>query len=232
MTIGEQVAEPLIVHGVRKAEAHRRALAVLDELEVPDAARRMRAYPHEFSGGMRQRVVLAMALVNEPSLLIADEPTTALDVRVQDQVLRLLTGVAQERQLAVILITHDVGIVAGFADRVMVMYSGRSVEQADIRDLFYTPAHPYTAGLLGAVPRIDAPPGRLVALPGTPPSPAARPDGCAFNPRCPIAVTQCRSDRPVLLDVTTHRPPDPGLTPGHLAACHLAGVDVTAAVSA
>jgi oligopeptide/dipeptide ABC transporter ATP-binding protein len=233
MTIGAQVAEPLLVHGVRRGEAFRRARAVLDELEVPDAARRMRAYPHEFSGGMRQRVVLAMALVNEPSLLIADEPTTALDVRVQDQVLRLLTGVAQQRELAVILITHDVGIVAGFADRVIVMYSGRSVEQAEVHDLFRDPAHPYTRGLLGAVPRIDSGSERLVALPGTPPSPAARPAGCAFNPRCPIAVERCRTDRPPLLELSpTGRPPAHRPDSLHLAACHLADVGAPARVSA
>ncbi len=183
-TIGDQVAEPLLVHGVGRREARRRARAMLDELGIADAARRMRAYPHEFSGGMRQRVVMAMALVAEPEVLIADEPTTALDVRVQRQVLDLLERVAAERSLAVLLITHDVGIVAGFADRVLVMYAGRLVEQAPVVDAFARPAHPYTSGLLAAVPRIDAPPGRLVALPGIAPGAADRPSGCAFHPRC------------------------------------------------
>ncbi|BBB02316.1 putative ABC transporter ATP-binding protein [Actinacidiphila reveromycinica] len=209
MTVGDQVAEPLLVRSVARKEARRRAVAMLDELGVADAARRSRAYPHEFSGGMRQRVALAMALVCEPALLLADEPTTALDVRVQQQVMDLLTTVSRERGLAVLLITHDVGVVAGFADRVEVLYSGRVVESAPVRTLFEAPVHPYTRALLGAVPRIGAHRDRLTALPGTPPDPSARPGGCVFHPRCPVAEDACRTTRPTLA------PP----TGAHRAAC-------------
>jgi oligopeptide/dipeptide ABC transporter ATP-binding protein len=213
-TIGDQVAEPLLVHGVGRREAHRRAGAALDELGIADARRRMRAYPHEFSGGMRQRVVLAMALVGEPELLVADEPTTALDARVQHHVLELLDQVASARGLAVILITHEVGIVAGFADRVLVMYSGRAVEQGGVQTVLGTPRHPYTRALLSAVPRLDTEPGTLVALPGATPAPAQRPSGCAFHPRCPAAVEVCRTERPARLPVG----------PGEETACHLVTV--------
>jgi oligopeptide/dipeptide ABC transporter ATP-binding protein len=196
MTIGAQVAEPLRAAGVGRAQAHHRAVELLGELGVADAAARMRAYPHEFSGGMRQRVVLAKALIREPELLIADEPTTALDVRVQQQVLALLDRVARDRSLAVLLITHDLGIVAGFAQRVAVMYSGRKVHTGDVHAVFGAADHPYTAGLLAAVPRLDVPRRRLVAIPGGPPTPADRPAGCAFHPRCPEAVDICRTEIP------------------------------------
>ncbi|HVV13668.1 ABC transporter ATP-binding protein [Amycolatopsis sp.] len=211
MTIGDQVAEPLIVRGVSKKDARRRAVTLLDELGVPGAARRARAYPHEFSGGMRQRVAMAMALIGEPKLLVADEPTTALDVRVQQQVLDLLARVARERNLAVLLITHDIGVVAGFADRVMVLYSGRPVETAGVRELFTGPAHPYTRGLLGAVPTMSGAGRRLEPMPGSPPDPARRPSGCAFHPRCPVAMAACSEERPVPAEVGD----------GHSAACHL-----------
>jgi len=190
------VTEPLRAAGVGRAEARRRAVELLGELGVADAAGRMRSYPHEFSGGMRQRVVLAKALIREPELLIADEPTTALDVRVQEQVLSLLDRVARDRALAVLLITHDLGIVAGFAQRVAVMYSGRKVHQDDVHSVFTTAEHPYTAGLLAAVPRLDRPQLRLVAIPGAPPAPASRPAGCAFHPRCPEATDLCRRQLP------------------------------------
>jgi oligopeptide/dipeptide ABC transporter ATP-binding protein len=211
--VGDQVAEPLLVHGVGRREAHRRARAALDDLGIADAQRRMRAYPHEFSGGMRQRVVLAMALVAEPDLLIADEPTTALDARIQSQVLDLLDRVAAARSLAVILITHDVGIVADFTDRVLVMYSGRGVEQGGVEAVLGSPRHPYTRALLSAVPRLDTAPGKLVALPGTTPAPAHRPAGCAFHPRCPVAIDPCRTELPA------RRPIGPR---GGDTACHLA----------
>ncbi|MGE3912295.1 MAG: ABC transporter ATP-binding protein [Chloroflexota bacterium] len=211
-TIGDQVAEPLRLRGTPRKEALERARAMLEELGVARAAERMKAYPHEFSGGMRQRVVLAMALIGEPDVLIADEPTTALDVRVQKQVLALLDEVQQRRKLAVLLITHDLAVVAGFADRVVVMYAGRKVEEHPTEQLFTAPAHPYAAALLQALPRIDRPTARLEPIPGAPPSPSARPPGCAFHPRCPAAIDICRQDVPLLLPTS-----DDGLV-----ACHVA----------
>ncbi len=215
-SIGDQVAEPLIVHGVGRRTAWQRARRLLDELGIADAARRMRGYPHEFSGGMRQRVVMAIALIAEPDLLIADEPTTALDVRAQQQVLELLGRVAQDRALAVLLITHDLGVVANFADRMLVMYAGRVVEQGSVSALLRSPQHPYTAALHAAVPRLDTAPGALVALAGAMPSPAQRPGGCAFHPRCPVAVPACVTSVPALLPVGRG---------GDQVACHLAGGD-------
>ncbi|WP_295034629.1 ABC transporter ATP-binding protein [uncultured Microbacterium sp.] len=211
MTVGDQVMEPLRIAGVPRAEAARRAKAVLEELGVVNAEARMRAYPHEFSGGMRQRVVLAMALISDPSLIIADEPTTALDVRVQEQVLTLMDKVSKERGLAVLLITHDLGTVAGFTDRVAVMYSGRKVDEGTVDTLFAPPAPPKTHGQLQAVPRIDQTVPRLLTIAGAPPHPANRPTGCAFNPRCPKAFDLCTREVPEL------RPaPD-----GGVVACHL-----------
>jgi oligopeptide/dipeptide ABC transporter ATP-binding protein len=212
MTIGDQVAETLRLRGVPKAEARRRALRVLDELKVDRAAERLNAYPHEFSGGMRQRVVLAMALIGEPKLLIADEPTTALDVRVQERVLDLLYMVSEQRGLAVLLITHDMGLVAGFADRVMVMYSGRIIEANTVEALFAGPRHPYTQGLLAAVPKMDREAARLASIPGAPPTPFARPSGCHFNPRCGFAMDVCRDRYPAASEVG-----------GGVVACHLQG---------
>ncbi|MBB6405734.1 ABC transporter ATP-binding protein [Arthrobacter sp. AZCC_0090] len=213
MTIGEQVMEPLRISGVSRAESERRAKSVLEELGVANAESRMKAYPHEFSGGMRQRVVLAMALISDPSLIIADEPTTALDVRVQEQVLTLMDKVSKERGLAVLLITHDLGTVAGFTDRVAVMYSGRKVDEASVDALFSNPAHPYTQGLLQAVPRIDQTVPRLLTIPGAPPHPLNRPTGCAFSPRCPFAFDLCLVESPELR-------PSPE---GGVVACHLYG---------
>lgn len=211
MTIGEQVMEPLRISGINRAQSERRAMAVLEELGVANASQRMKAYPHEFSGGMRQRVVLAMALVSEPSLIIADEPTTALDVRVQEQVLTLMDKVSKERGLAVLLITHDLATVAGFTDRVAVMYSGRKVDEASVDALFTNPAHPYTQGLLQAVPRIDQTVPRLLTIAGAPPHPASRPTGCSFHPRCPKAFDLCSVETPELR-------PSPE---GGVVACHL-----------
>jgi oligopeptide/dipeptide ABC transporter ATP-binding protein len=212
MTIGDQVAETLRIRGVSAAEARARALRVLDELRVDRAAERLNAYPHEFSGGMRQRVVLAMALIGEPKVLIADEPTTALDVRVQERVLDLLYSVSEQRGLAVLLITHDMGIVAGFADRVMVMYAGQIIEQNNVEALFARPQHPYTQGLLEAIPRLDQQSSRLRSIPGAPPTPFARPPGCHFNPRCPKVMEICRSVYPATTEAA-----------GSRVACHLYG---------
>jgi oligopeptide/dipeptide ABC transporter ATP-binding protein len=214
-TIGDQITEPLLLRGVSRKQARQRACAMLEELGVARASERMRAYPHEFSGGMRQRVVLAMALIGEPDVLIADEPTTALDVLVQKQVLMLLEEVYRRRKLAVLLITHDLAVVAGFAERVVVMYAGRKVEERSTVSLFTAPAHPYTSALLQALPRVDRPPARLEPIPGFPPSPAARPSGCAFHPRCPVAIGICTEEVPALRRV------------GHdgAAACHLVGDD-------
>jgi peptide/nickel transport system ATP-binding protein len=165
-TIGWQIMQPLVIRGVRRREARRRGIELLGRLGVRDAARRFDDYPHEFSGGMRQRVVIAIAVIAEPGLLIADEPTTALDVRVQAQVLELLADLGAERHMAVLLITHDLGIVAGFAESVVVLRHGRAVERGATDDIYYRPAHPYTRGLLGAVPRIDADPSiRLATVP-------------------------------------------------------------------
>ncbi len=212
MTVGEQVVESLRLAGQRRRPAAARARELLGELGVPNAAARMGAYPHEFSGGMRQRVVLAIALAGNPSLLIADEPTTALDVRVQEQVLQLLRRVAEERQLGILLITHDLAIVASFAQRVAVMYSGRIVHADPVRPLFAAPAHPYTTGLLAAVPRLDVRRQRLAAIPGSPPQPDARPAGCAFHPRCAAALPRCSDEQPEPV----------GTVGGGTVACHLA----------
>ncbi|MBN9620941.1 MAG: ABC transporter ATP-binding protein [Actinobacteria bacterium] len=213
MTVGDQVAETLRVRGVSRREANRRAVEALERLRIADAARRLDAYPHEFSGGMRQRVCLAMAIVAGPEVLLADEPTTALDVRVQEQVLTLIDELSRESGLAVLLITHDLGIVAGFADRVAVLYSGRKVEDGDVDRTYADPLHPYTTGLLDAIPRIDQPrQDRLISIPGTLPAPADRPEGCAFHPRCPSRLPICGLEAPPLVGIG----PD-----GRHVSCHL-----------
>jgi ABC-type dipeptide/oligopeptide/nickel transport system ATPase component len=181
MPVGWQIMQPLVIRGVRRREARRRGIDLLARLGVRDAAPRFDDYPHQFSGGMRQRVVIAIAVIAEPELLIADEPTTALDVRVQAQVLQLLRDLADERHMAVLLITHDLGIVAGFADSVVVLRHGRVVERGGTDDIYYRPAHPYTRGLLGAIPRLDADPSvRLATVPpDTEQAASAAPDGAA-----------------------------------------------------
>ena len=215
MTIGAQIAEPLRIAGVAKKPAMVRAADLLGELGVVDATARLSAYPHEFSGGMRQRVALAMALIGDPALIIADEPTTALDVRVQEQVLDLLDRVAAERGLAVLIITHDLGVVAGFAERVAVMYAGSKVHEDGVERLFRAPAHPYTAALLDTVPRMDLVGQHLLPIPGSPPHPTQRPSGCAFHPRCRSSVSQCASTAPGVTQlaaggmVRCHRPLSP-----------------------
>ena len=200
MRVGTQIAESLTHHlGVYSADARLRALALLQQVQVTDAERRLDQYPHELSGGMRQRVMIAIALACNPDVLIADEPTTALDVTVQAQILALLAALKRERGMAVVIVTHDLGVVAGVADRVLVMYGGRIVESGAVGDILVAPRHPYSHALLRSMPRIDDPvDGPLRTIAGQPPSPARLPAGCAFNPRCERASEACRSRLPVL----------------------------------
>ncbi|MFD9945530.1 ABC transporter ATP-binding protein [Nonomuraea sp. NPDC059023] len=212
-TVGEQIAEAYRLHRRtgRKA-ARERAVEMLAEVGIPDPRRRAGEHPHRFSGGMRQRVMIAMALACEPDLLIADEPTTALDVTVQAQILELIKQIQEDRRLAVIMITHDLGVVARVADEVLVMYGGRAVERAEARPLFKDPRHPYTQGLLESIPGMGPDrAGRLRAIPGAPPSPPAFPAGCRFHPRCPSAMAVCSAEAPALTG--TRR----------MIACHLEG---------
>jgi peptide/nickel transport system ATP-binding protein/oligopeptide transport system ATP-binding protein len=212
--VGDQIAEQILAHrDVSKQEALDQAVELLTAVGIPAAAERVRAYPHEFSGGMRQRAMIAMGLSLEPPMLIADEPTTALDVTIQAQILRLLKGLNQERGLAVVLITHDLGVVADIADRVMVMYGGRVVETGTLEQIFYDPQHPYTWGLLGSIMRLDRPPGeRLSQIKGQPPSLLAPPQGCHFRPRCPHAFSRCTEVPPLEAR---------GGSSGHLDRCWL-----------
>ncbi|SFJ45539.1 peptide/nickel transport system ATP-binding protein [Amycolatopsis sacchari] len=198
MTIGAQVAEALIVHGTSRREAHRRAVELLELVGIPDAERRAGEHPHQFSGGMRQRVVIAMALAGDPALLVADEPTTALDVTIQAQILRLLAELRDRIGVAVLLITHDMGVVAELCDELAVMYGGRIVETGTVAEVFAEPAHPYTRDLLRAMPRLDDVRRRLYAIPGQAPDPAHLPMGCAFHPRCALAQDRCREEKPAL----------------------------------
>ncbi|MFN0185727.1 MAG: ABC transporter ATP-binding protein [Aquabacterium sp.] len=203
LTIGKQVGEPVNLHrGTPWAQALERAKELLGLVRMSDAATRVNAYPHHFSGGMRQRAMIAMALACEPRLIIADEPTTALDVTVQAQILDLLKDLARKAKSSLILITHDLGVVARYADRVVVMYAGRVVESAPARELYGRPRHPYTRGLMASVPRLDGDTGvRLVPIEGQPPDLAALPPGCAFAPRCQYASDACRAARPPLREV-------------------------------
>ena len=198
-----------------RAEARRRAAAALELTGVPDAARRLSAYPHELSGGLRQRAVIAMALLCEPNILIADEPTTALDATVQAQILALLTELREKFSLALALITHDLAAAAGLCDRILIMYAGRAAEVGPIAEVFSAPRHPYTAGLLAATPRVETvrPGARLPVIPGHPPEPGRTGPGCAFAPRCPFAMKKCERERPPL----TPR------GPSRRAACHYEG---------
>jgi oligopeptide transport system ATP-binding protein len=199
MTVGKQIAEGLRIHlKLSKAEALRRASALLEQVGIPAAAERVNAFPHQFSGGMRQRVMIAIALACNPHLLIADEPTTALDVTVQAQILELINGVCQELGTALLLITHDLGVVAGMTDRVVVMYAGKVVEEATTDELFANPRHPYTQGLLASVPRLDeARQSELKTIDGSPPDLLNPPTGCPFMPRCLYARSQCRTMPPL-----------------------------------
>jgi peptide/nickel transport system ATP-binding protein len=214
--IGKQIVEQIRVHDhqVSKAQAYDRAIELLERVGIPRAAERINSYPHEFSGGMRQRVMIAMALSNQPKLLIADEPTTALDVTIQAQILEEFKQLRHERESGVILVTHDLGVVADVADRVVVMYAGRVVEQGTLDEIFYDPQHPYTWGLLGSITRVDRDRSeRLMAIPGMPPSLMRPPEGCHFRPRCPFAFEKC-TEIPEL----TSRLPE---APDHLDRCWL-----------
>jgi oligopeptide/dipeptide ABC transporter ATP-binding protein len=212
--VGKQIAEAIRLHSpVSKQHAMARAVDLLGLVGMAQPATRARQYPHEFSGGMRQRAMIAMAIANDPALLIADEPTTALDVTIQAQVLSLLRTAQQETGAATVLITHDLGVVAEMAERVLVMYAGRIVEQADVRSLFASPRHPYTVGLLNSIPRLDVESQALTPIPGSPPSLLAPPPGCPFAPRCTLRQgrAECVAERPVLREVD-----------GHATACHFA----------
>ena len=197
--VGDQITEQIHAHeDVSKDEANRRAVELLESVGIPDAPERVHAYPHEFSGGMRQRAMIAMALSLSPEILIADEPSTALDVTIQAQILRLLERLNRDRGLAVILITHDLGVVAEIADRIVVMYGGRIVESGTLDQIFYDPQHPYTWGLLGSVTRLDRPrTRRLAQIKGQPPSLVSPPAGCHFRPRCPHAFSRCTEVPPL-----------------------------------
>jgi len=197
--IGEQIVETMTIHlDISAARARERAIELLGEVGIPAPEQRIDAFPHELSGGMRQRVVLAMVLCTSPELIIADEPTTALDVSVQAQIIALLKRLTKNHGTSVMLITHDMGVIAEIADRVAVMYAGRIVEIGPVREVLKRPRHPYTRGLMGAIPTLTSDSDRLVQIPGSMPRLNARPPGCAFNPRCALAIDQCRRERPPL----------------------------------
>ena len=206
LSIGYQLAEPLKTHlGLSRRAARRRAAALLEGVGIPATDSRLGDFPHQFSGGMRQRVMIAMALACDPKVLIADEPTTALDATIQAQILDLLQRLRRERGMAIIWITHDLGVVAGLADRVMVMYGGQAVERADVRSLYARPQHPYTRSLLRALPKLEGGSGgeRLASIPGQPPMLLQAPDACPFSPRCAHAFDRCQAENPALAPVTS-----------------------------
>ena len=216
-TVGDQIAEGIVRHRkVSKAEAFERALEMLRKVRIPAPEKRLRAYPHEMSGGMRQRVMIAMALANDPQLLIADEPTTALDVTIQAQILTLIRRLQEETGTAMILITHDLGVVAEVADEVAVMYAGRVVESGPVEAIFEDPQHPYTIGLMGSVPSLGRRQGRLATIRGTVPPAELMPKGCRFTPRCPFSDSHCANDPPPLAEIR----------PGHRARCWYAPLEL------
>ncbi len=223
LTVERQMTEVLEFHkGMTRKQAREGAIRALDAVKISEAARRINMYPHEFSGGMRQRVMIAMALLCEPDVLIADEPTTALDVTVQAQIIALMRELQRDHGTAIVMISHDLGVVAGLCDNVMVLYGGRVMEQGSAEAIFYQPTHPYTVGLLGAVPRLDDGDRPLVAIPGAPPNMARLPPGCPFSDRCVFAEARCRTTRPDLVPV-------PG-RPGVSRACHKSPDEVVLAM--
>lgn len=198
-TCGKQIMEPMLLHtGISKKEAKQKAVELLRLCGIPDPEQRFHEYPHQLSGGMRQRVMIAMALACRPKLLIADEPTTALDVTIQAQILDLMKTIKADSQMSILMITHDLGIVADFCDRVLIFYTGQIVESAPVAELFEHPMHPYTQGLIHALPTISSPKERLEAIEGMVPDPADMPEGCHFHPRCPYASERCRREAPAL----------------------------------
>ena len=211
MKVGTQLMEVLLLHkGMSKADAFAASVRMLDAVKIPEARKRMDMYPHEFSGGMRQRVMIAMALLCNPKLLIADEPTTALDVTVQAQIMTLLNELKRDFNTAIIMITHDLGVIAGLCDKVLVMYAGRTMEYGKVNDIFYRPSHPYTEGLLKAIPRLDSEGEVLATIPGNPPNLLRLPKGCPFQERCHRVRDICRTQAPEL--ASFHE--------GRLRACH------------
>jgi oligopeptide/dipeptide ABC transporter ATP-binding protein len=215
LTVGRQIAEAIRAHnpGVGDDEAERRVVDLLSLVGVPNPEQRYHQYPHEFSGGMRQRGMIAMAIANSPSVLVADEPTTALDVTIQAQIMEVIKAAQRETHAAIVLITHDLGLIAELADRVVVMYAGRVVELCDVYTLFHDPKHPYTLGLMNSLARLDSDQARLEPIPGQPPSMISPPPGCAFHPRCLVSQgrARCRTEIPELRDFGDH-----------VAACHFA----------
>jgi oligopeptide/dipeptide ABC transporter ATP-binding protein len=214
LTIGRQLTETLEIHlGMTRAQAQARAVELLSLVGIPDGARRLRQFPHQFSGGMRQRIMIAMALSCDPALILADEPTTALDVTIQAQILELMKSLSRRLGVAVLMITHNLGVVARYADRVNVMYAGKIVERGTARELYANPRHPYTLGLLRSVPRLDEPRrAKLQPIQGQPPDLSRLPAGCSFAPRCAYTVDRCRAEQPPLETVA----------PDHVSACWLA----------
>jgi oligopeptide transport system ATP-binding protein len=211
LTIGRQLEEPLMLHvGMTKKQASDRAAELLEMVGIPKAKDRLGDYPHQYSGGMRQRVMIAMALACSPQILIADEPTTALDVTIQAQIMDLVKRLRDELGMAIIWITHDLGVVAGLAERVLVMYGGYIIEEAPVRNLYANPSHPYTIGLLGSMPRLDEKePSKLFSIEGSPPVLYQKPDACPFAPRCKWAMEHCWKENPPLMEIE----------PDHRAAC-------------
>ncbi len=223
LTVERQMTEVLELHkGMTRGQARARAIQALDSVKIPEAAKRIGMYPHEFSGGMRQRVMIAMALLCEPEVLIADEPTTALDVTVQAQIIALLRDLQRDFGTAIVMITHDLGVVAGLCDEVMVLYGGRVMEQGSAESIFYRPSHPYTVGLLGAIPRLHQGEQALVAIAGAPPNMAQLPPGCPFSERCSMAEANCVRVRPALQCGESDA--DGGR--GVLRACHKSAIEV------